>query len=78
MIRTKASLAKNLSGDSSFQVVTFDGSSRKRLPKTEPPKSGNKSDSDSEFERILAMVDRRRKSQRKIKLKRLTNQLEEK
>lgn len=65
MIRTKASLAKNLSGDSSFQVVTFDGSSRKRLPKTEPPKSGNKSDSeDSEFERVFGDGPKKKKSKK--------------
>lgn len=55
MIRTKASIAKQATADSTFQLVKFD-SQRSRLPKTAPPQveSKNKSESDdSEFERIF-------------------------
>lgn len=62
MIKTKASLAKKVDEDSNFTVVKFDNSSRKRLPKTAPPKSGNKSDSDSDFERVFGDGPKRKKS----------------
>lgn len=63
MIKTKASLAKNIDENSSFKVIKFDGTSKTRLPKTAPPKSGNKSESeDSEFERVFGDGPRKKKS----------------
>lgn len=64
MIRTKASLAKAVSPDSNFKLVKFDGS-KKRLPKTKPPTTGNKSESeDSEFERVFGDGPKKKKSKK--------------
>jgi Domain of unknown function (DUF4602) len=66
MIRTKASLAKQVNADTSFQVIKFDGKKTK-LPKTRPPnaKDGNKSESeDSEFERVFGDGPKRKKSKK--------------
>lgn len=64
MIRTKASLAKLGASSDTFQVVKFDETSRKRLPKTAPPTkpTGHKSESeDSEFERVFGDGPKRKK-----------------
>lgn len=66
MIRTKASLAKQVNASSSFQVIKFDGKKTK-LPKTRPPNAagGNKSESeDSEFERVFGDGPKRKKSKK--------------
>lgn len=62
MIRTKASLAKNLDSDS-VKVVVFD-SKKKRLPKTLPPskvKNDEEESDDSEFERVFGDGPRKKK-----------------
>ena len=65
MIRTKASLAKQINADSTnFQVISFDKSSRQRLPKTAPPQSDEKEDSDSEFERVFGDGPSRKKKKK--------------
>lgn len=64
MIRTKASLAKQADPKSPFQLIKFDETTRKRLPKTAPPtkSSGNKSESeDSEFERVFGDGPKKKK-----------------
>lgn len=66
MIRTKASLAKEIKAESNFHIVKFD-ENKTRLPKTLPPKSagGNNSESeDSEFERVFGDGPSRKKSKK--------------
>ena len=64
MIRTKASLAKQIDSDTNFQVTKYDATKRK-LPKTKPPGAGNKSESeDSEFERIFGDGPKKKKSKK--------------
>lgn len=65
MIRTKASLSKQVDGDSSFKVIKFDGK-KSRLPKTKPPNSGggNSDSEDSEFERIFGDGPKKKKSKK--------------
>lgn len=69
MIRTKASIAKQATAYTTFQLVKFDAQ-RSRLPKTAPPQveSGNKSGSDdSEFERIFGDGPSKKKKLKKGK-----------
>lgn len=66
MIRTKASLVKQIKPDSSFKLVKFDGT--RKLPRTAPPTSGNKSESeDSEFERVFGDGPKKKKSKKNDK-----------
>lgn len=64
MIKTKASQAKQIEQDSNFEIIKFD-STKRRLPKTLPPGTGNKSESeDSEFERVFGDGPKKKKSKK--------------